>query len=135
MTSPRRTIEDLKQMLEPRDVRRAKRQAEFLKYRLNLPTDRTRSDLEGDFLRFLAQHGFPSPEVNVKVGNYTVDFLWREQMLAVETDSSDITVAPRLSRTTSANSTSGASATPFAATPELSCAATQPRLLRSWAKI
>jgi very-short-patch-repair endonuclease len=86
VTTPRRTIEDLKQTLEPRDVRRAKRQAEFMKFRLNLPTDRTRSDLEGAFLRFLAKHGFPAPEVNVKVGNYTVDFLWPDHMLAVETD-------------------------------------------------
>ncbi|HWC07650.1 MAG TPA: DUF559 domain-containing protein, partial [Solirubrobacterales bacterium] len=66
--------------------RRAKRQAELKKYKLHLPTDRTRSDLERDFLRFLAKHGFPRPEVNVKVGKYTVDFLWPEHKLAVETD-------------------------------------------------
>ncbi|MDX6624048.1 MAG: hypothetical protein QOE75_1980 [Solirubrobacterales bacterium] len=86
VTAPRRTIEDLEGTIEPYLWRRAKRQAEFMKYRLRLPTDRSRSDLEGDFLRFLAQHGFPRPEVNVKVGRYTVDFLWPEQMLAVETD-------------------------------------------------
>jgi very-short-patch-repair endonuclease len=86
VTTPRRTIDDLGQTLEPYLVRRAKSQAEFMKYRLNLPTDRTRSDLERDFLRFLAKHGFPRPEVNVKVGRYTVDFLWPEHMLAVETD-------------------------------------------------
>jgi very-short-patch-repair endonuclease len=86
VTTPRRTIEDLEQTLEPRDVRRAKRQAEFMKFRLNLPTDRSRSDLESDFLSFIDRHGFPPPKVNVKVGKYTVDFLWPEQMLAVETD-------------------------------------------------
>jgi len=86
VTSPRRTIEDLGQTLEPYLVRRAKRQAEFLKHRLNLPTDRSRSDLESDFLRFLTKHHFPRPRVNVKVGKYTVDFLWPEQMVAVETD-------------------------------------------------
>lgn len=86
VTSPRRTIVDLEGMIEPYLWRRAKRQAEFLTYRLDLPSDRTRSDLERDFLRFLAKHGFPRPEVNVKVGKYTVDFLWPEQMVAVETD-------------------------------------------------
>ncbi|HWC09274.1 MAG TPA: hypothetical protein VG458_09500, partial [Solirubrobacterales bacterium] len=86
VTAPRRTIEDLEQTLELRDVRRAKRQAEFLKHRLNLPTDRSRSDLESDFLSFIDRHGFPPPKVNVKVGKYTVDFLWPAHMLAVETD-------------------------------------------------
>jgi len=86
VTSPRRTIEDLEDTVPGYLYRRAKSQAEFMKYRLRLPTDRTRSDLERDFLRFLAKHGFPRPEVNVKVGKYTVDFLWREQMVAVETD-------------------------------------------------
>jgi very-short-patch-repair endonuclease len=86
VTTPRRTIEDLEGAIEPDLFRRAKRQAEFLKYKLKLPTDRTRSDLEGDFLRFLAKHVFPRPGVNVKVGKYRVDFLWPEQMLAVETD-------------------------------------------------
>lgn len=51
VTTPGRTIEDLKQTLEPYLVRRAKRQAEFL-----------------------------------KVGTYTVDFLWPQQLLVVETD-------------------------------------------------
>jgi hypothetical protein len=86
VTTPRRTIEDLEGTVEAYLFRRAKSQAEFMKYRLSLPTDRTRSDLERDFLRFLARHGFPRPEVNVKVGKYTVDFLWPAQMLAVETD-------------------------------------------------
>ena len=86
VTTPRRTIEDLKQTLEPWEVRRARRQAEFLKFRLNLPTDRSRSDLESDFLAFCERHRLPRPEVNVKVGKYTVDFLWPSQMLAVETD-------------------------------------------------
>jgi very-short-patch-repair endonuclease len=86
VTSPGRTIEDLEGTIPDYLYRRAKRQAEFMKYRLNLPTDRSRSDLERDFLRFLARHGFPRPEVNAKVGRYTVDFLWPEQKLAVETD-------------------------------------------------
>ena len=86
VTAPRRTIVDLEQTLEPRLVRRAKKQAEFMKFELKLPTDRSRSDLETDFLAFCERHRLPKPEVNVKVGRYTVDFLWSQQMLAVETD-------------------------------------------------
>jgi very-short-patch-repair endonuclease len=86
VTTPRRTIEDLEGSVPGYLYRHAKRQAEFLGYELRLPTDRSRSDLERDFLRFLAQHGFPRPEVNVKVGPYTVDFLWPSAMLIVETD-------------------------------------------------
>ncbi len=86
VTSPRRTIEDLEGTIEAYLWRRAKRQAEFLGHKLNLPTDRTRSDLESDFLRFLTRHRFPRPEVNPKVGKYTVDFLWRKEKLVVETD-------------------------------------------------
>jgi len=86
ITSPTRTIEDLSSVLPAYLVRRAKRQAEFMRHKLDLPSDRTRSDLERDFLAFLRRHGFPKPEVNARVGRYAVDFLWRPQKLAVETD-------------------------------------------------
>ena len=86
VTSPRRTIEDLPAVLPSYLVRRAKRQAEFLKYELRLPTDRSRSDLETDFLSFCRRHYLPLPEVNVKVGRWEVDFLWPTQRVVVETD-------------------------------------------------
>jgi very-short-patch-repair endonuclease len=86
VTTPRRTIEDLEGLLPAYLVRRAKRQAEFLGYKLRLPTDRSRSDLERDFLAFLSNNGLPEPEVNVQVGRWEVDFLWRAQRVAVETD-------------------------------------------------
>lgn len=86
VTSPRRTIEDLPSVLPPYLVRRAKRQAEFQGHELRLPTDRSRSDLETDFLSFCRRHGLPLPEVNVKVGRWEVDFLWPDQKLVVETD-------------------------------------------------
>ena len=61
------------------------------RYRLGprVEGDRTRSDLERDFLKLCRHHGIPAPEVNVKVGRWTVDFLWREQRIAVETDFHD----------------------------------------------
>jgi very-short-patch-repair endonuclease len=57
-------------------------------YRLNdgAPLRRTRSDLEDDFLDFLHRHRLPPPEVNVRLGRWEVDFLWRTQTLVVETD-------------------------------------------------
>jgi very-short-patch-repair endonuclease len=88
VTTPARTIEDLRGEAPPYLVRRATRQAELAKYRLGprVKGDRTRSDLERDFLRLCRRHGLPAPEVNVKVGRWTVDFLWREPRVAVETD-------------------------------------------------
>ena len=49
--------------------------------------ERTRSDLERHFLTLLEAHNLPRPEVNARVGPYTVDFLWRAEKLAVELDS------------------------------------------------
>lgn len=88
VTTPARTIEDLEGKAPPHLVRRAIRQAELAKYRLG-PTirgDRTRSDLEGDFLVLCRRYGIPAPEVNVKVARWTVDFLWRDEAVAVEID-------------------------------------------------
>jgi very-short-patch-repair endonuclease len=47
----------------------------------------TRSELERIFLRLCDGYRLPRPEVNVAIGPYTVDFLWRAQRLVVETDS------------------------------------------------
>jgi very-short-patch-repair endonuclease len=89
VTTAARTIRDLETTAEARLVRRATRQAQLAGYSLDAHTkaDRTRSDLERDFLRLCRRHGLPAPEVNVRVGRWTVDFLWRRQRLAVETDS------------------------------------------------
>ena len=88
VTTPARTIEDLRRVSPAWEVRRATRQAEFLKLPLgpDIRTDGSRSDLESDFLALCARHGLPRPEVNVKVGRFTVDFLWRKERVVVETD-------------------------------------------------
>jgi very-short-patch-repair endonuclease len=67
------------------------RQAEFkeLPFGPGIETDGTRSDLERDFLRLCRRHGLSAPQVNVNVGRWTVDFLWREARLVVETDGYD----------------------------------------------
>jgi hypothetical protein len=49
------------------------------------PAD-VRSVLELRFLRMCASYGIPRPEVNVRIGAWTPDFLWPERGLVVETD-------------------------------------------------
>lgn len=89
VTAPWRTIDDLRAAVEPKLYRRAVREAELRGFALSpaTPRDRTRSDLERDFLRLCRRHGLPAAEVNVRIGRWTVDFLWRAERLAVETDS------------------------------------------------
>jgi hypothetical protein len=89
VTTPARTIHDLKSCVPPRLHRRAIRQVELAGYALDagVETDGTRSDLERDFLALCRRAGLPPPEVNVRVGRWTVDFLWRHAHLAVEADS------------------------------------------------
>jgi very-short-patch-repair endonuclease len=50
---------------------------------------RTRSPLEDAFLDLCRTHRLPFPEVNVAIGPYTVDALWREARLVVEVDGGD----------------------------------------------
>jgi very-short-patch-repair endonuclease len=95
VTTPARTIADLRlaawgsnRLVSPWELRRAIRQVDVL----GLPSgddvkrDRTRSDLERDFLHLCERHRLPVPEVNVRIGRHLVDFLWRDQRLVVETD-------------------------------------------------
>ena len=86
-TKPWRTIQDLRRTESPEVVREAIRQADFHGFPLkDASTDRTRSELERMFLALCRRYGLPTPEVNVRIGPYLVDFLFREQRLAVETD-------------------------------------------------
>jgi very-short-patch-repair endonuclease len=89
VTTVPRTIEDLRATsFPPRLLRRAIRQAELMGHRLDgIESDRTRSDLETLFLDLCRRHRLPLPEVNVKLGRWEVDFVWRSQRLIVETDS------------------------------------------------
>lgn len=87
VTTVARTLRDLRGAVAPYLVRRATRQAELAGWRLDgIETDRTRSDLERDFLCFCRRHRLPSPKVNARVADLTVDFLWPDARLVVETD-------------------------------------------------
>jgi very-short-patch-repair endonuclease len=97
VTTPSRTIADLREAVSARrrgaisnrELRKAIRQANVLGLRVSAKDakDRTRSDLEGDFVRLCRRHRLPPPEVNVRIGPYLVDFLWKERRFVVETDS------------------------------------------------
>jgi very-short-patch-repair endonuclease len=88
VTTPARTISDLRRNLPAYEVRHAVRQAEVLGLPLGeMSSDRTRSDLERDFLKICRRHQLPAPEVNVELGTYEADFLWRDRRIIVETDS------------------------------------------------
>lgn len=47
---------------------------------------RTRTPLEEAFFTLVRRAGLPQPLVNQPLGPYTIDFLWPEQRIAVETD-------------------------------------------------
>ena len=65
----------------------ARREAEFLGLPIGeLVSDHTRSELEARFLAILRRHRLPQPEVNVRVDDFVVDFLWRAQRLIFELD-------------------------------------------------
>lgn len=97
VTTPTRTISDLRRAtstarpggVSPRELRKAIRQANVrgLSIGERNGNDRTRSDLERDFLSLCRRGRISPPEVNVHVGRYLIDFLWQEQRFIVETDS------------------------------------------------
>jgi very-short-patch-repair endonuclease len=89
VTTPARTIEDIRGAVEPYLFRRALRQAELGGHRVPhlSATRRTRSDLELLFLALCDDHKLPRPLVNHCVHGHLVDFYWPEHRLAVETDS------------------------------------------------
>jgi very-short-patch-repair endonuclease len=51
-----------------------------------LPLAEASPGLERRFIRFCQTRGLPLPAVNVPVGPFTVDCLWRQERLVVELD-------------------------------------------------
>jgi very-short-patch-repair endonuclease len=88
VTTPSRTLTDLRRILPKPQFAAALRQAEYLQLPIDrsLEPDHTRSELEARFLALCRRHRLPKPEVNVSVGEFTVDFLWHERRLIVELD-------------------------------------------------
>jgi hypothetical protein len=88
VTTPSRTIEDVRGTIEPYLFRRALRQAELAGHRVPhlSVVKRSRSDLELFFLAFCERHHLPRPLVNYRIHGYLVDFFFPDQRVAVETD-------------------------------------------------
>jgi very-short-patch-repair endonuclease len=88
VTTPARTICDLRRVVSPQQLRKAIRQAGVLGLDIGsgVEADPTRSELEHRFMRLCCHHRLPRPDVNVLVGRFVVDFLWRDQALIAETD-------------------------------------------------
>jgi very-short-patch-repair endonuclease len=90
ITSPARTLRDLRRTVPAVAFQRAVRRALDLRLvtttTLDFEPDLTRSELERMFLRLCRRHHLPAPEVNARVGPFEIDFLWRDLSLIVETD-------------------------------------------------
>jgi very-short-patch-repair endonuclease len=88
VTTPSRTLADLRRSLPQLQFARALREAEFLRLPVDrsLQPDHTRSELETRFLRLCRRHRIPQPDVNVRVGSFVVDFLWPSHCLVAELD-------------------------------------------------
>ena len=113
VTNPARTLVDLAEGVERRVLERALDEAQRLRLcserRLRAGVERnpgrvgaariaavldehdlgstaTVNDFEEAFLALCDGHGIERPEVNVRLGRYRADFLWREPRLIVETD-------------------------------------------------
>jgi very-short-patch-repair endonuclease len=94
VTTPARTIADLKRTASREVVAQAQKAASFKGWELGSEEEgfgaggklRTRSELETRFMRLCSRRHLQRPEVNVRLGPYTVDFLWPASRLVVETD-------------------------------------------------
>lgn len=88
VTTPSRTLRDLRRTLPQPQFAAALRQAEFLGLPLDnsLEPDHTRSELEARFLSLCRRHRLPQPGVNVRIGAHIVDFAWPDRRLIVELD-------------------------------------------------
>jgi very-short-patch-repair endonuclease len=91
VTTPSRTLADLRRVLPAKRFAAALREAEFLRLPIDpdLGPDGTRSDMEALFLGLCRRHRLPMPEANVRIDRFDVDFLWRDNRLAVEVDGWD----------------------------------------------
>jgi very-short-patch-repair endonuclease len=88
VTTPTRTLADLRRLLPQPRFAAALRQAEFLRLPISpsLEPDRTRSELEARFLAVCRRRRLPQPDVNARIAGFVVDFAWPDRRLVVEVD-------------------------------------------------
>jgi very-short-patch-repair endonuclease len=88
VTTPARTLDDLRRVVTPKKFAAAVREAEFLRLPIGkrFGIDHTRTELEGRLLALCRRHRLATPRVNARVGRFVVDFAWPKQRLIVEAD-------------------------------------------------
>jgi very-short-patch-repair endonuclease len=88
VTTPARTLADLRPLLSPAQFNATVREAEFLRLPIEdeIEFDGARTELERAMLALCRRHRLPRPSVNVMVDRYEVDFHWRDQRLIAEVD-------------------------------------------------
>jgi very-short-patch-repair endonuclease len=106
VTTPLRTLVDLADILEPKQLTRAMNEALVLRLvtanelttlltrypgrrtaQLTPERGATRSRLEDRFVRFIKRHRLPLPEFNQQIAGHEVDAVYRDQELVIELDS------------------------------------------------
>lgn len=88
VTTPARTLDDLRPLLSQAQFSSAVREAEFRRLQIGDQRrgDGARSELEVRMLSLCRRHRLSHPAVNVPIDRYVVDFLWPHQALIVEVD-------------------------------------------------
>ncbi len=88
LTSPARTIADLRRTSDPEVARRAEHEASFRGLAIGSEAGKAgvRSELERRFLYFCSRRHLPRPEVNWPLGPYRLDFAWPLVKVCAETD-------------------------------------------------
>jgi very-short-patch-repair endonuclease len=88
VTTPARTLADLRPLLSPAQFASAVREAEFLGLPIAdaAPAEPIRTELEDLFIALCRRHRLPKPAANVKLDRYEVDFLWPDARLIAEVD-------------------------------------------------
>ena len=113
VTTPARTLVDLADVLNPKQLTRALNEAQvqrlttpkelttlFTRYpgrrtsQLTPERGATRSHLEDRFVRFLKRHDLPLPELNQTIAGHEVDAVYRDQRLVIELDSRQFHTTP-----------------------------------------
>ena len=90
VTTPARTVRDLRRILSKRQIASVLRRAEHRRLDVGPQPewvdDPSQSELERRFLALCRRHRLPPPMRQQIIGAYTVDFLWPEARLVVEAD-------------------------------------------------
>ena len=114
VSTPLRTLVDLADVLNPRQLTRALNEAQVLRLispaelttlltrypgrrtaQLTPERGATRSPLEDRFVRFLKRHRLPLPELNQRIAGHEVDAVYRTYHLVIELDSRQFHTTPR----------------------------------------